>query len=113
VDAVDGDRAQALDGRTRELGELVEEQHAVVGKRDLAGTRRAAATEATAQRLEWIRTAAEITRVHVTGHLMCGVTGMRARPFAFNYKVRRRAALPSGAALSAKSWATLAHRLSH
>src|SRR4051812_8452820 len=42
-DAVDRDtsllewRAESLDGGARELGELVEEQHAVVGERDLAG----------------------------------------------------------------------------
>src|SRR6185295_9666660 len=51
VDAVDGDSsilerlAQPLDRGARELGELIEEQHAVVGERDLAGARRRAAAD--------------------------------------------------------------------
>jgi hypothetical protein len=37
--------AQSLDGRARELGELIEEQDAVVGERDLAGSRGGAAAD--------------------------------------------------------------------
>jgi hypothetical protein len=46
VDAIDRDGAllqrlaQPLDGRARELGELIEEQDAVVGERDFARARR-------------------------------------------------------------------------
>jgi len=50
VDAIDRDGAllelvQSLDRRARELGELIEEQNAVMGERDLAGARRGAVND--------------------------------------------------------------------
>jgi hypothetical protein len=45
--------AEALDRGARELGHLVEEQHADVRERDLAGLRRAPAAEQRALEMVW------------------------------------------------------------
>jgi hypothetical protein len=49
--------AQGLDRRALELGQLVEEQHAAVGQRDLAGPRHAAAAEQRRRRHRVVRAA--------------------------------------------------------